>query len=204
MAIPTPHSLLSTLNGGKFTVGIFGSAVEPAESSALSIAKELGAILGSMGLNVATGGCLGLPAVVAQIARAAGAQIFGFFPDTNEDEVVKNGRIHANDIESIYDIKYYAQGYTKRSLDMIQNIDCAIVVGGRIGTLSEWTIALEEGLPVLVLSHSGGIASHLKHILSIAKKEFPDNYISFSDDVVLSVTQLISSVDKNKLKRIQE
>lgn len=192
----TQHSLLPISNEGRFTVGIFGSAIEIVEPKIENTAKMLGCVLGSMGLTVATGGCLGLPAIVARNARASGSRVLGFFPDLNEMEATKNRIAHANDSEAVYDAKYFAKGYTQRSLCMIQNIDCAVVVGGRIGTLSEWTMALEEGVPILALKNTGGIAAHLEYILSVAKKEFPNNYISFSGDVILGVSELIAHTKK--------
>lgn len=188
------HSLLPISNEDKFTVGIFGSAAEAVEPKIGNTAKMLGCVLGSMGLTVATGGCLGLPAIVARNARASGSRVLGFFPDLNEIEAIKNKSAHANDLEAVYDAKYFAKGYTQRSLCMIQNIDCAVVVGGRMGTLSEWTMALEEGIPILALKNTGGIAAHLEHILSVAKKEFPNNYIAFSDKVAQGVSELVAHI----------
>jgi predicted Rossmann-fold nucleotide-binding protein len=64
---------------------------------------------------------------------------------------------------------------------MIHDADMIILLNGRIGTLSEFTIALEEGKRVAVLTQTGGIADNLEYILSVAQKEFPGQ-IFFSDD----------------------
>lgn len=198
-----PHFLLPNLDVGRVVVGIFGSAVTDSSIEAVETAKIVGRLLGSMGLRVATGGCVGLPAVAARAARSCGAKLIGFFPDKDATETLHNSVIHANDSVEIYDDIYYAVGYSNRSLQMIKSIDCAIVIGGRTGTLSEWAMALEEGLPVLVINNSGGIASHLEHILALTKKEFPNNYIAFSNDVQLGVAQLIAYVGANKFRRIK-
>jgi predicted Rossmann-fold nucleotide-binding protein len=64
---------------------------------------------------------------------------------------------------------------------MIQSADGVLLLNGRVGTLSEFTIALEEGKKVGVITNSGGIADHLEYILRVAQKEFPTQ-VFFSDD----------------------
>ena len=53
---------------------------------------------------------------------------------------------------------------------MIKSVNGVLVINGRIGTLSEFTIALEEGLNIGVIKGTGGIVDHLEYIILIAKK----------------------------------
>jgi len=44
------------------------------------------------------------------------------------------------------------------------------MVGGRIGTLNELTIAIEERKPIGVLLGSGGMTEEVEHVLKAAKR----------------------------------
>jgi predicted Rossmann-fold nucleotide-binding protein len=57
---------------------------------------------------------------------------------------------------------------------MFNEADSILVLNGRMGTLSEFTIALEEGKRIGVITNTGGIADHLKKIMILANKDFPD------------------------------
>lgn len=65
---------------------------------------------------------------------------------------------------------------------MIHDADAVILMNGRIGTLSEFTIAVEEGKRVAVITETGGVADHLEYILDIAQKEFPGQ-VFFSNSI---------------------
>ena len=81
---------------------------------------------------------------------------------------------------------------------MLKYVDAVIVINGRMGTLSEFTMAVEEGIPALVLKNTGGIADHLDYILGVVKKEFPNNFILFSEEVTDGIDKLVTHVKNNK------
>ncbi len=74
---------------------------------------------------------------------------------------------------------------------MIKSIDGAIVLNGRVGTLSEFTIAIEEGLPISVLEGTGGITDHLKKIIKISKKKYLKDKIYFTSSYKKAIDNLI-------------
>ena len=74
----------------------------------------------------------------------------------------------------------HIEGFTARSLAMIMDADAIIALNGRVGTLSEITIALEEGKRVAVLTGTGGIADHAESIVALCRKKFPGQ-LMFSD-----------------------
>lgn len=197
MGAYTQLSSLRISGVGNFKIAIFGSAESCVDPIAYGKAKLLGDVLGSLGVRVVTGGCVGTPSVVARHAKRRGSKIIGFFPDKNEQKVSTNIH-HSNDVSFEFDDRFYFDGYSERSLAMIRWVDSAIVVGGRIGTISEWAMALEENLPVLVLQESGGVADHLEYILKVAKKEFPENIILFAKDIESGVMELLRRVRERK------
>lgn len=129
-------------------------------------------------ITLVTGGSFGIPGLCIQEAKRLLIPTIAYSPDKNSIE--HNARFDNLDINYFNEVKYIP-GFTARSLEMIHNVDGILLLNGRIGTLSEFTIALEEGKRVGVITNSGGIADHLEYILKIAQKEFP-NQVFFSDD----------------------
>lgn len=138
--------------------------------------------------TIMTGGCLGIPGLVTQRAKQLGFKTVAYSPDTHD--IAHNAR-GDNLSTDYFDIVHYIPGFTARSLQMIYDADVILLLNGRIGTLSEFTIALEEGKYVGVITETGGIADHLEYILNIAQKEFP-NKVFFSQDV----SQVIEWINK--------
>ncbi len=70
---------------------------------------------------------------------------------------------------------------------MIKESDCVLMLNGRLGTLSEFTIALEEGKRVGIITNTGGISDHVEYILKVAQKEFPNQtFFSSKTEEVLN------------------
>ncbi len=163
-------------------IAIFSSWLPDVTQENKKLAHDIGTYLAERGIEVVTGGCSGIPALCIESAYHAGAKTIGYFPHSDHNEYYD--RQHE---ENVHDIKFYSTahfitGFTARSLEMIKNVDAAIVLNGRIGTLSEFGIAIEEGLPLGIIEGTGGITDELKTIVRVAKKEFPNNEVIFGDD----------------------
>ena len=128
---------------------------------------------------IMTGGSLGIPGEVVKQATELHTPTVCYSPDLNAENHEKR---HDNLSTHYFSTVHYIPGFTARSLQMIHDADGVILLNGRIGTLSEFTIALEEGKKVAVITETGGIADHLEYILDIAQKEFPGQ-VFFSDDI---------------------
>jgi hypothetical protein len=74
---------------------------------------------------------------------------------------------------------------------MIKNVDAAIILNGRIGTLSEFGIAIEEGLPIGIIEGTGGISEMVKDIMYIAQKNSSSAEIYFDTDYKKVIDHLI-------------
>jgi uncharacterized protein (TIGR00725 family) len=119
---------------------------------------------------ILTGGCLGIPGLFTKLAKNSNIKTVAYSPDSNSDLHNKRyDNLHTDYFDSIK----FIPGFTARSLQMIHDADAVVLLNGRIGTLSEFTIALEEGKYVGVVTETGGIADRLEYILSVAQKEFP-------------------------------
>lgn len=167
-------------------LAILGSASNIISAENQNLCKEVGKYLAQKKITIVTGGSCGIPGLVVKSAFEASAEIEVYSPDLNADQ-------HHVRLDNL-SLKYFkkrkfVQGFTARSLKMIKNVDGALIINGRIGTLSEFTIALEEGLNIGVVNGTGGIADHLEYIISIAKKEF-QNKIIFDTDYKTVIDKL--------------
>lgn len=172
-------------------IAIFSSWLPQVTQENQKLAKNIGCYLAEKGITVVTGGCSGIPAICIEEGHASGAETIGYFPHKNHSDYYD--RQHE---ENTHDIKFYStahfvHGFTARSLEMIKGVDAAIVLNGRIGTLSEFGIAVEEGLPLGIIEGTGGISDELKNIIRVAKKEFPNNEVLFGDDYKKIIDTLI-------------
>lgn len=158
----------------QYSIAIFGSADAKLSKKFQILATDIGAYLAKKKAKVVTGGCLGITEYVIKSAKNAGARTEAYFPD--HDPLSHSKRLDNLNLK-YFDTYHFIPGFTDRSLTMIKKVDAAIVLNGRIGTLSEFTIAIEEGLPVAVIKNSGGISDELERIIKIAKKEFSSKII---------------------------
>ena len=127
---------------------------------------------------IITGGSLGVPGYVVKKARMNGIHTTAYSPD---EDVDSHNKRHDNlELDYFDEVKHF-NGFTLRSLKMIDDADCVLVLNGRMGTLSEFSIALEEGKRVGVITETGGIADHLEYITRLTKKDFSDQ-VFFSSD----------------------
>lgn len=174
-------------------IAIFSSWLPHMTPENKILAENIGKYLAEKDITVVTGGCNGIPAVCIESAYEHGAKTIGYFPHKDHDDY--QDRQHE---ENTHDIQFYStahfiHGFTARSLEMIKNVDAAIVVNGRIGTLSEFGIAVEEGLPLAVIEKTGGVADEIQRITTLVNKEFPNNEVIFGTDYQKLIDRLIEN-----------
>jgi len=75
----------------------------------------------------------------------------------------------------------------------VRSCDAVVMVGGRIGTLNELTIAIEERKPIGVLLGSGGMTEEVEYVLKAAKRARTG--IMFDHDPVKLVDRLIELIE---------
>ena len=178
-------------------IAIFSSWLPEVNEHNQELAMKIAEYLAEQDITVVTGGCSGIPATIIEAARNKGAQTIGYFPHKSKEEY--HDRQHEKNVHALdyYSIVHFISGFTARSLEMIKNVDAAIVLNGRIGTLSEFGIAIEEGLPLAVIEGTGGITDELRNLVKVAQKEFPNNEVIFEKDYKIAVDKLILNHKKH-------
>lgn len=167
----------------KMKVAIIGSAIECKDFFHIEIARKIGRFLGEKKICVLTGASIGLPHIVLMEARKKGSFGIGYYPSKNED-----GLLDYDGLSSIQDFDEvkFIKGFTRRSLDMIEESDLVLVLSGRMGTLSEFAIAFEEGKKIIVFENTLGISKHLKKIVKLTKKK-TNSQVYFVKDIDLGL-----------------
>lgn len=172
-------------------VALLSSAAPCEDEDAIVATKQIVKVLYDNGVELVTGGCSGLPELAIREMVRLGGNTSVFSPDKSPN----SHQLRSDNIPlGIAKQYYYKEGFNQRSIDMLKYVDGVIVVNGRIGTLSEFTMAIEEEIPTLVVENTGGIADHLDYILRVAKKEFPNNFILFSESAAEGVKNLLFNI----------
>lgn len=146
----------------KIKFGIFGSSSADHASSS-KIAGDIGRLFAERGDEVVTGGVTGYPHLVALGARQYGGKAIAYVAGCT---IKDHHRFYKTDLSAYSKIvfqKNYAQKRLSvldlylRSLRMVADIDKAVIIGGRVGTLFEMTMTCAMNKHVFVLRSSGGI-----------------------------------------------
>ncbi len=103
---------------------------------------------------------------------------------------------HDNHNLIYYDNIVFGQGFTQRSLRMINDVDGAIALNGRTGTLCESLIAIEESLPLVVIDSAGGVCENFSNILGLTQKK-PFGFLENGSSYCNQIDKLIAHIKNN-------
>lgn len=164
----------------RLKIGVMGSASGPQIEDPVAREKAtlIGAEIARRGHIFINGACPGLPNDALIAAQAGGGFTVGISPAFSEYQ-------HIHEYLSPHDhdlIIYTGMGFMERDIINIRSSDAIVIIGGGIGTLNEFTIAYDEGRPIGIVTHSGGISNSIPHVVQeICKREIPPNIV-FDDD----------------------
>jgi uncharacterized protein (TIGR00725 family) len=169
-----------------------GGSVRTGHDLAATTAREVA----RRGHILLTGATSGLPHAAAVAALDAGGVSIGFSPAASRREHCNSYRLP---IEGFTSILYTGFGYTGRDLLLVRSSDAVIMIGGRIGTLHEFAIALEEHKPLGVLLGSGGMTVEIERVLRVAQRS--RSRIVFDDDPIRLVDSVLAMTN-HKFRRM--
>lgn len=144
-------------------VGVFGSS--KVDDAIAVKAKRIGEVLAEKNHIIITGGSNGYPHIVAVAAMKAGGKTISYAVGLSRGD---HATFHATDLSEYEEVVFQKEYFHKelhgidnyaRSLKMCFDVDTAIVIGGRVGTLYELAILSGLGKDVLILKGSGGISN---------------------------------------------
>lgn len=174
----------------KYSICVSGAAAGETVKDSHDKAKELGAAIARAGHIVTTGATVGLPYFAALGAKKAGGMSIGFSPATSLREHLRKYRLP----HDVFDfINFTGLNYVGRDLYLVQSSDAVITVGGRFGSLHEFTSALEARKPCGVLLGSGGTADLIPELMKTLQAPEGDLviYDNDPDNLIKKMTKVL-------------
>lgn len=154
----------------KFKIGVFGSGGGNIQRC-VEDAQEIGYYIARQGAILITGACNGLPHEAAVAAHRGDGLVIGVSPAMNLKEHIEKYQFP---FDPFYNLIFTGMGKKGRNIISVRSCDAAIFIGGRTGTLNEFTIAYDEALEEFVigiLTNSGGVSSIISKLPKEIGKE---------------------------------
>jgi uncharacterized protein (TIGR00725 family) len=175
----------------QYAICVSGAAGGKTVKAASDEAELIGTTIAKQGHILTTGATVGLPYYAARGAKLAGGVSIGFSPASSIREHLHKYRLpHA-----YFDfINFTGLNYVGRDQYLVQSSDAIITIGGRFGSLHEFTTALEAGKPCGVLLGSGGAADAIPSLMEMLEPPHK-NLVIFDEDPVRLVERIIKILD---------
>lgn len=176
-----------------FSICVSGAAGGRTVKSGKADAELLGRTIAKSGHTLTTGATVGLPYYAAQAAKQAGGMSIGFSPASSLREHLHKYRLPIG----VFDfVNFTGMHYVGRDIHLVQSSDAIITIGGRFGSLHEFTTALLSNMPCGVLTDSGGTAAVVEQL--VEQLEAPNrDMLVFDDDPERLVAKVIKMLEKD-------
>ncbi|MCL2869680.1 hypothetical protein FWF48_02630 [Candidatus Saccharibacteria bacterium] len=169
-----------------------GETVKESHDKAYAIGREIA----KSGHTLTTGATVGLPLFAAmgfKSVRGAKGVSAGFSPASSLREHVEVYRLPT--VEFDY-INFTGMAYVGRDVHLVRSSDAVITVGGRMGSLHEFSTALESHKVCGVLLESGGLADYIEELLNNIWAPNTDNIVYDKDPAKL-VNKVIKKLNES-------
>ncbi|MEK6942061.1 MAG: hypothetical protein AABW85_04360 [archaeon] len=167
-------------------------ARKPFEAGSLALAWVLGKELALSGFVVVTGATLGVSLEAARGAKAVGGKVFGVSPAATKSEHVEK---FGYPVDEFDEIDFSGRGVLGRNILIVERSDVVLFVDGGVGTLNEFSIALQLKKPIGVLEGQMGVAGNAKTLLEIVGLADFGQFFSESDPKKL-VEKIFGAIKK--------
>lgn len=185
--------------------GVYGSASTKLKKEIKLKAREIGREIARQDHVMITGGCPGLPYEAVLGAHELGGKVIGYSPATDLESHVK---IYKYPVKGFTDFVFVPKDYIHakdplickkyRNVSSVVASDAAIFIGGRTGTMNEFTIAYDLGKDIGILKGSGGIAKEAIPVLLRDINKNSNSIIIYDPDPASLVKKLIGIYEKKK------
>jgi uncharacterized protein (TIGR00725 family) len=181
-----------------YQICVSGAAKGTSVDESKELARAIGKAIAESGHALMTGATIGLPNFAAEAYKAAGGKMsFGISPAGSKVEHVRKYRLPTE----AYDVILYSGlHYVGRDALLITSSDGVISLGGRLGTLHEFTIAMESDTPIGFLQGSGGISDQIEKIMELSQPIRPGAKVLFDTDAQGLLDQLVAVLDHENSK----
>ena len=175
---------------------VSGAAKGESVEEGKALAKAAGRAIAAAGHSLMTGATTGLPNYSAIGYKEVGGKMsLGLSPASTKIEHVVKYRLPTENYDTIL---FTGLHYVGRDSLLITSADAVISIGGRMGTLHEFTIAMETRTPIGFLQGAGGISEEIQKILDIVPDLHRELVIfdTDPDELVAKLTKLLNKLHK--------
>ena len=176
----------------KYQICVSGAAQGQTVEYAHQLAYVLGATIAKHGHVLLTGATSGLPQYAAAGAHEGNGISIGFSPASTYREHIKSYRLPFEEFDYI---NFTGMDYVGRDIHLVRSSDAVITVGGRMGSLHEFSTAMESHKVCAVLTGSGGLADFVPTILERIESHGKADII-FDVDPERIVKRVIKELDE--------
>lgn len=181
-----------------YQICVSGAAKGDSVEEGKLLAAELGVAIAKAGHALMTGATAGLPNYAAEAYKAAGGVMsVGLSPAASKIEHVMKYRLPTLAYDTII---YSGLHYVGRDTLLITSSDAVVSIGGRLGTLHEFTIAMETGTPIGFLQGAGGISEQIQTLMGLAHPLRAGAMVTFHEDTDELVRELTAHLDVEHAK----
>ena len=176
-----------------YQICISGAAKGKSVDEGKTLAYAAGKAIAKAGHSLMTGATIGIPYEAARGYKAAhGKMSLGISPAGSKIEHVMKYRLPTEPYDTIL---YSGLHYVGRDALLIQSSDAVISIGGRLGTLHEFTIAMETETPIGFLQGAGGVSTEIMDVLHAAGRARSEDVI-FENDPERLVAKLTKRLNE--------
>lgn len=176
-----------------YQICVSGAAKGESVEEGKELARQLGAAIAEAGHALMTGATIGLPNYAAEGYKAAGGKMsVGISPAASKVEHVMKYRLPVKDYDTIL---FSGLHYVGRDTLLITSSDAVVSIGGRLGTLHEFTIAMETDTPIGFLQGAGGVSEEIQTLMSLAHPLRSGAMVTFNEDPAALLRDLADHLD---------
>lgn len=184
----------------RYSICVSGAASGDTVENSHELAKRLGEEIAKSGHVLTTGATIGLPYYAAWGAKQAGGMSIGFSPAASFREHSYKYRLPTKYFDFI---NFTGMNYVGRDLYLVQSSDAVITVGGRFGSLHEFTSALENRKICGILLGSGGTADEIPKLMEMLEPPHR-SLVIYDDDPERLVKKIVAALqEKHKDIKLQ-
>lgn len=181
-----------------YQICVSGAAKGDSVEEGRALAAALGVAIAKAGHALMTGATIGLPNYAAEAYKKAGGPMsVGISPASSKVEHVMKYRLPTLAYDTII---YSGLHYVGRDTLLITSSDAVVSIGGRLGTLHEFTIALETDTPIGFLQGAGGISQEIQNLMAVAHPLRRGAFVTFSDSASELIKDLTAQLDQEHAK----
>lgn len=181
-----------------YQICVSGAAKGESVEEGKELATKLGAAIAQAGHSLLTGATVGLPNYAAEGYKAAGGTMsVGISPAASKVEHIMKYRLPVKAYDTIL---YTGLHYVGRDTLLITSSDAVVSIGGRLGTLHEFTVAMETDTPIGFLQGAGGVSQEIQTLMSLAHPLRHGAFVTFEEDADKLIAELTKFLDVQHAK----